>query len=353
MRTFAAVTDSRAGFRRDHSPPGVCRALAAGLALVAGLGLAACDDPGSGDVLAIEAVGAVDAALVFDANGTGSLDGGDDPLSDWTLNLDQPAGGTVASATTDEDGIARFQEVPVGRLVPSVPAGELGDTLDFVTASVEPFTLAAQQSAQLAVALTLPSRLLEEVRTTPSGVPLFVEGVALNPFAPGDRSLHLRAGSHYLRVLSVEEGAVAFGDSVRVRGRTATDQGVAVLDGQAVFRLGGASEVPTPIALSTGEAAGAQGGSLDAALVRIRDADILDVTDEGDDGIVLNIDDGSGVLALRFREFLGADPDLIDPETDRISVCVGLLVPTRTGQTVAWEIRPRAQSDVAIVRDGE
>jgi hypothetical protein len=151
----------------------------------------------------------------------------------------------------------------------------------------------------------------------------------------------------------VEEGAVAFGDSVRVRGRTATDQGVAVLDGQAVFRLGGASEVPTPIALSTGEAAGAQGGSLDAALVRIRDADILDVTDEGDDGVVLNIDDGSGVLALRFREFLGADPDLIDPETDRISVCVGLLVPTRTGQTVAWEIRPRAQSDVAIVRDGE
>lgn len=315
------------------------------------LSMTACDGPGGGEVASVEAVGAVGAQLLFDANGNGSVDGADIILSDWTVNLVQPAGGLVESAVTGEDGVARFEEVPVGRLVVSVPDDELGDTLSLVSATAQPFTLGAFQIVEIRPLLTLPFFSLPQVRTLGPAQPLFTEGVALNRFATGDRSLHIRAGNAYLRILSVDEAqSFSIGDSIRISGRTGLDQGVPVLDGNTLFRLGSASGVPEPVRLSTGEAAGARGGSLDAALVQINSADILEVMDEGPDGVVFRVDDGSGALRIRFRSFFNLEPDLFDPDTDSVGFAVGLLVPVRVGGAVMWEVRPRSTSDVVLLR---
>lgn len=320
-------------------------------ALVAVLALSACDDPGSGKVVDIEAIGAVGAQLIFDANGNGAVDQLDRPLEGWTVTLEQPAGGLVASEVTGENGVAIFEEVPIGRLVVSVPDDELGDTLSLIPQSTPTFTLGAFQSVELQPVLTLPTYTLFEVRTLPSGKPLFTTGVALNRLAEGDRSLHLKAGTSYLRVAGVDESTTFnIGDSVRVSGRTALDQGVPVLSGQTVYRLTSTGRTPTPINLSTGEAAGARGGALDAALARVTAADVREVWEEADGSVVLRVDDGTGSLRVRFRSFFVINPEFFQIGTDYFQFATGLLVPVRVNDEVVWEIRPRTVDDVQIIR---
>ena len=312
--------------------------------------LAGCQDTSSKSVLAIEALGAVAGQLFFDANGNGGADQADRPLEGWTLRLDQPAGGTVASGTTDAEGVVLFEEVPVGRLVPALSEAQLGDTLSPVPGTFPTFTLAALQQVAVVPVVTLPFFSVAEARDLPTENPLFVEGVALNAFpTPEERNLHIKAGGAYIRVLSVDSGAVAVGDSVRIRGRTGVSEGVPVLDGKVVYRLS-AGVAPVPVTLTTGEAAGARGGALDAALVSVFDAEILEVTDGGNDGVSVVVDDGGGPLTLHFRSFLDVDPDAIDPASDRLLGAVGLLVPDRIGGAVVWKLQPRSVGEVVFVR---
>ena len=321
------------------------------LFLTTSLFLGGCDESGGGDAAAIEAIGAVAARLYYDANGDGRIDQGDRTLPNWTVNLEQPAGGVLASETTGEDGLAVFEEVPIGLMKAGVPDDELGDTLSLLPASVEPFLLPAFQTAELTPVVTLPSFTVEEVRGLPAGKPLFTEGMALNSLVEGDRILHIRSGGRYLRILSVDESTgFNAGDSVRVSGRTAVDKGLPVLDGQAVFRVAPRSGSPVPIRLSSGEAAGARSGSLDAALVEVNSVDILEVVDEGDKGVYLRVDDGTGSLRVRFRSYFNLDPDSIDPETDSFAFAVGLLVPVRLNGGVAWELHPRNGDDLRLLR---
>ena len=316
--------------------------------------LGACDGSRSGGVLAIEAMGAVAGQLLFDANGNGGADQADRPLEGWTFRLNQPAGGTLVSGVTGVDGIALFPEVPVGRLVPALSETQLGDTLNPIAASFPTFTLAAGQEVGVVSVVTLPSFTVADARDLPAEKPVFVEGVALNTFPTAtERTLHLRNGPSYIRVLSVDSGTVAVGDTVRVRGRTARSLGVPVLDGKVVYRLGSTGSAPVAVRLSTGEAADARGGALDAALVSVFTADILEVRDEGNAGVRMVVDDGSGAVTIHFRAFLNVDPDAIDPDTDRLVGAAGLLVPVQSGGAVAWQLQPRTVQEVVVVRIGD
>jgi len=348
-----SITGSRSQViqrRRASFGPAPASAL---LALSGLLLLGGCKDSKSGDLLTIEATGAVAGQLFFDSNGNGAADGADRPLEGWTFRLDQLAGGTVVSGETDADGIVLFETVPVGRLVPAVDPDELGDTISIISSTAQPFTLGAGQEVALIPVVTLPTFTVAQARDLDPETPLFVEGVALNTFpTETERTLHLRNGNRFIRALSVDSGTVALGDSVRVRGRTAVSQGVPVVDGKVVYRLA-AGTAPTPRTLTTGEAAGAQGGALDAALVRVQTAELLEVRDEGNAGVRLVVDDGSGPLTIHFRSFLQVDPDAIDVDTDRLAGAVGLLVPVRTATGVVWELQPRTLQEVVLVRIGD
>ncbi|MGW8267031.1 MAG: hypothetical protein ACWGSQ_11735 [Longimicrobiales bacterium] len=328
---------------------GMAAALVTGGSLLFG----GCDTPQPGEVLSVDAVGSVAGQLLFDANGNGGADQADRPLRGWTFNLNQPAGGTVASGVTDSAGVALFEEVPVGRLVPALSETQLGDTLSPIASTFPTFTLAAGDEVGVVSVVTLPSYSVADARDLPPEKPVFVEGVALNGFPTStERNLHLRNGESFIRVLSVDSGFVSIGDTVRVRGRTARSQGVPVLDGKAVYRLGSTSPTPTAVTLLTGEAADARGGALDAALVAVFDAEILEVRDERNEGVRMVVDDGSGPVTIHFRAFLNVDPDAIDPDTDHLLRATGLLVPAQTGGGVAWEVQPRTIQEVVVVRLG-
>jgi hypothetical protein len=332
--------------RVEPSPATVLLSLGA-LVLLGG-----CQDSGSDDLLTIQATGTVTGRLLFDANGNGTVDGADRPLQDWEFRLDQPAGGTVVSADTDAEGAVLFEEVPVGRLVPAVAPGDLGDTLSLVAATAEAFTLGAGEEVALAPMVTLPFHTVAEARDLDPETPVFVDGVALNTLpTPTERALHLRGPSRFLRVLSVDSGTVSLGDSVRVRGRTAVSQGVPVLDGVVVYRL--ASGIPpVPLILTTGEAAGARGGGLDAGLGRVQAADLLEVRDEGNEGVRLVVNDGTGPLTIHLRSFLNVDAGNIDVETQRLGEASGLLVPVLGPSGVSWELQPRTRQEITLVPIG-
>ena len=95
--------------------------------------MAACGETDSVELLSVEAVGTVNAKLVLDANGGGGADQSDPPLVGWTVELAQPAGGTVVSDVTDGDGAIQFADVPVGRMVPALSENDLGDTLALIS----------------------------------------------------------------------------------------------------------------------------------------------------------------------------------------------------------------------------
>lgn len=326
--------------------PRVSRAYVAVLLPLLWLGVGACDDTGDGDPVAVDAAGKVKGQLFLDLNGTGQADGGDEGAEGFTVRLEQPAGGREASATTDTAGRFSFSDVPVGRWVIRLDENQLGDSLDAFGAGFEDFELPFADSVALLPGLTYKTFTLDEVRALDPGLPLFSHGIALNALGSGVRSLHVRSGDTYLRVTGILGGFAQPGDSVRVRGRSAREAGQPLLTSGAVFGLETTSIFPEPIALSTSQAASADGGLLDAALVSVSDAEILEVELLDDDDVRVLIDDGSGELELRYQARLNVNHNTLVPDTVFVDLARGLLVPYVDGGETRWRLEPRARSDV-------
>jgi hypothetical protein len=104
--------------------------------------------------------------------------------------------------------------------------------------------------------------------------------------------------------------------------------------------------VPQPIPLTTAAAASANGGALDAALVQVNLAEILEVERLDDDDVRVLVDDGSGELEILYRAFLNVNPNDFKPDTVFVDLARGLLVPYADGGETRWRLLPRARSDV-------
>ncbi len=309
----------------------------------------ACNDPAEPEVLTVDATGTVVGVLFQDFNGSGQADAGDKPVKGWVVRLEQPAGGVLASATTDTAGVFEFTEIPAGEAVLRVDPSMLGDSLELFGVALDPFLLAKDTTSDLRPGVRFLTYDLAVVRSLPTGRVIFTQGVALNSLA-GGRTLHLKGPEGYLRVTDILSFGLQPGDSVRVRGRTALENGQTVLTEGAVFLAGSTGQTPEPVVLSTAAADGASSGGLDAALVEVRDADIVSVTDEDEDGIRVVIDDGSGPVVLRYEALLDQNPALLVPDSTTIERARGLLVPWDDAGDVRWEIRPRTKSDVKLVQ---
>ena len=110
--------------------------------------------------------------------------------------------------------------------------------------------------------------------------------------------------------------------------------------------------LPQPLELNTATAATADGELRDAALVRIRDADIVDTaTVIGPLGrdLRMTVDDGSGPLDMVLLELGGFNLGQVHPDSFSIREATGLLVPTQTaGGLVSWRLIPRSSTDLAV-----
>jgi len=122
----------------------------------------------------------------------------------------------------------------------------------------------------------------------------------------------------------------------------AVRDGEAVIDDPVVYILALSRPLPPPETVSTGTAASADGGRLDAGLVRLSGVTIAD-TLTTNDGFELRADDGSGeVVILLDSDVAFALAGLVPAA---LIDAAGVLVPNGTG---TWWLKPRGNSDIVI-----
>lgn len=319
----------------------------ASLAATAGL---ACEDSTTVDLLEIEAAGAILGTAYLDVNGNDSRDVGDTPLRGLSVVLTVAGGGRVVEqVVTDTAGFFMLLDVPVGTYRVDIAPGALGDSLEAAGGGTE-VKLARGDTTRVDFGASYPTLSLSEVRDAQAGRKVFTSGIALNPRLNfGDGLVHLQADSAYLRAINVARADLSAGDSVRFLGRIRVDQGQRVLDDVTPFVLIRAATIPQPREVTTAEAVTARGGSMDAALVRIRNAAISD-TATVDGNFRFRADDGSGKVDVVVRSFLQLNTAAIRPDTVlRMSQLTGLLVPAllESGES-RWRILPRGGTDILI-----
>lgn len=316
-------------------------------ALAALFFLAACGNAGSDRTVGITATGVVTGGVFFDANGSGIRDAGDLPVPGVRVAVVTPvARDTVRAAVSGATGSFRIAGIPVGSYAVVLVPSTVGDTVEVEGVNASTVTLSPDDSVTLDALVRYPLRSIADVRAGTLGERVFVEGVALHALGNfSDTLLHVVGGTGALRATRVRSSPAVAGDSVRLRGRIAERDGQRVLDDVTVFVVG-AAFIPTAPVLSTASASTASSGSLDAALVRVLDAAIVDTSTVAG-SLRVRVTDGSGNLTLLLDR--QADPSFRPPfaagawNVGRRFDLVGVLVPVGNG---AWALRPRSAFDL-------
>ena len=325
----------------------VLGSICAAAAVVVGL---ACTDATDVELLQINASGVVSGRAYIDMNGTRLPDEGDEPLSDVTVLLSSTSDmSPVATVQSQGDGEFIFEDVPVGRYVVRLDSMVLGDSL--VTLGPERgVEVTRGTSTEAILGLSYPVLTVEEVRAAAPGTRVFTSGIALNTrrtFSE-DHRIFIEGATAYLQATNVPytNPPIAAGDSVRFLGRTGSQAGQPILDEVTPIILLGQARVTQPREVSTAAAADADGGDLDAALVRIRRAEIRDtLTSDNDFSFTAN--DGSGPVRVIVRSFLGRSLSDLGPTTIRLEQAVGLLSPEDDGSgNVRWRLVVRSAGEL-------
>ena len=314
------------------------------------LAFAACDNGGATRTLGISATGIVQGQVYFDENGSRSFDAPDVGFAGARIRLLAPGSAdTLFRATTAADGTFRITGVGVGTYAVVVDSASAGDTARVVSVGSTTVTVLPGDSAEFVGAISYPLRTIAEARALAPGERLFVRAIALHARTTfSDTTLHVVDASGAMTAARVRPSAagVAAGDSVVLRARIANRLGQRVLDDVTVYVVS-PTFIPTAPTVTTAVAAtGGTAGALDAALVVILDAQVIDTaTVAGDFRMTMN--DGSGPLTvildraadLGFRAPL---PVGVYVPTNRFDVS-GVLVPTGTG---TWRLKPRSSLDL-------
>jgi hypothetical protein len=213
----------------------------------------------------------------------------------------------------------------VGLLVPSGQAGR--------------WVLKPRSNLDLTV--SFPTATVGEARRLTAGSVVSIDALALNSWASfADSTVHLYDNTGTIRAVRVQAANIVAGSRVRMVGTIVFRDGQPTLSNVSPTILG-TGVLPLAERLTSARAASADGGRLDAGLVRVIDGLVVDTATVAGGDLRLTVDDGTGpveVLLDRDAGFqLGIQPGAILDVT-------GLLVPL-TGGT-AWQLKPRAPSDM-------
>jgi uncharacterized repeat protein (TIGR01451 family) len=310
----------------------------------------ACDDATDVQVLVIEASGVVSGQAFLDLDGSGTASPGDEPLPGVDVVLITSGTAQVVDlATTDSLGAFSLFAVPVGQYRLSLDSAVLSDSLEVLDLG-DPVSVALGDTSLVNLGVSYLSLTIEEVLRATPGSRVFTSGIALNPRVNFDPTgqVHFEGDSLFLRALNVERAPINAGDSVRILGRVVVDNGRTALDAVTPFPLIPQVSLVAPDDATTGTAASADGGLLDAALIRIRSAEITDTSTNVSGHFRFWADDGTDSVEVVLRDFLGFNTSVIRPDTIiRINQLIGLLTPSDDGSgAIRWQIFPRGNGDV-------
>lgn len=291
--------------------------------------------------------GLVQVLVFFDRDGSLGVTAADTSLSGVKVGLVVAGGNDTAfTATTDVNGNANFNAVPLGNYTLVVDTTSIGDSLDVQLIDSALVTLRNNAPQQgVTVRLGFPAATVTEARALPLGTRVFVKGAVLaGPNTFSDTTAHISEGGTAIRLVNAANAgpATSPGDSVRVLGTVGIRAGQPVLDDARVNLFQFAPSVPAAVSLTTTQADDAQGGAQDAALVQLTNALITDTATVNGD-FHLTVDDGSGALTVVL------DQDILFPLAQftpgKTLSGRGVLVPTGTG---SWVFKPRANTDVQL-----
>ena len=325
-----------------------------GTALLVGLvGLGSCDFATDVELVEISGTGVLFGQAFLDINGDGAADAGDLPLENASVVLTTGSGDVVLNATTDTLGLFVLLAVPVGTYDLGLDSAVLGDSLTTIAPGGD-VTVELGDTTFFSIGATYPTLTLAEVRAAAPGRRVFTHGLALNSRLPStDGTVHLldTTSATYLRAtgVSVPSGNVLTGDSLRLLGRTALNNGQPTLDLATPRILQRGLSVPPPVEATIGEAGTADAGALDAALVRIRLGEISDTSTAPNGDFHFWANDGSDSVEVVFKWFRGISSAGIRPDTIvRINQATGLLTPFDSVGGVRWRLLPRAAGEVTL-----
>lgn len=312
---------------------------------------AGCTDSGD-DGVSIDATGRVDGLAWVDRNGNGTLQTNfDGPASGIRVRLLPLAGGAAAySRETGPNGNVTLPDVMVGDYRVAVDSSTVGDTLEILRVDSARLTVGAGETVGFGVALTYPFATTDSLRVAPLDRRFFVEGEVISEWDTfGDGTIHIRDETGAIRAVRVQANNAALGDQVRMLGTTSIQADRPVLKDAILFLLETGVESPDPVPATTGVAATADGGELDAELVRVLDGIVQDTLRNSFNELVLRVDDGSGsldvVLDRDIPFFLNVPADaILGSSVD----ATGLLLPPASGATDVWVVKPRENPDIVV-----
>lgn len=336
----------------NHRHPHFGRASRGALLLaLAFVGPWACSNATDVQLLEISGSGALFGLAYLDRDASGTLTAADRPISNANVFLRAgTATEVIDTAVTDSVGLFSLLDLPIGSYTIVIDTAVLGDSL-LAVGSASPLTIAIGDTLRADLGATYPVLSLSEALSSPPGRRVFTSGIALNTRVNfGDGQVHITSGATFLRGLNVDRSGVSRGDSVRFLGRVVNNNGRPALDNvEASVLIPGAALV-LPEEVTTAAANTADGGRLDAGLVRIRAAELSDTSTTVGGHFRFWADDGSDSVEVWIRAFLGLNTSTIRPDTIlRIRELVGLMSPYDDGGgTVRWRVMPRVGADITL-----
>ena len=329
------------------------------IAWCAGLA-AACGNAGENRVLAIQSTGRVAGLVYLDRDGDGTPNFADTVLAGIGIRL--VAAGTidtVARATTDAQGGFLMTGIVVGHYVLVVDTATVGDSVQVLRIDTSAVSLTRADSTEtIDVAIGFPQVTIAQARLLPLGTKAFISGVALTrelcaitacSFTFGDSTLHIADSTGAIRATRVKNifpPGITLGDSVRLLATRATDPaGPATWDnGRPIVFNAGPPAAPTVV--TNALARTANGGLLDAALVRVLNDTIVDtarVVIGSDSLFQLTTFDGTDTLRV-LLDSTHAIPSGFGAFTPGlVKRFDGVLIPVSAG---VWMLKPRQSNDI-------
>ena len=306
---------------------------------------AACQNAGQDRVLGVQATGIIKGLVYFDRDGNHIPDAADTVLAGiGTRLIVSGAQDTIGRAVSDTAGLVRFGAVPVGTVVLSVDATTIpGDSLQVTRIDVPTIRVTPGDSFVVRIAVSYPEVTVAQARALAIGKKVFVTGIALNNAVTfGDSTVHFADTSGAILATGFRTPFVFTGDSDRVLGTRQTRNSQPTLDHPTVFTLA-VGAAPPLHQTSTVLAASANGGPLDAALVRVVATRVLDTaTAAGNRRLTVN--DGSGPLVIQLDTIAGFRGAALAADTVGARLdATGLLAATGAG---TWFLLPRTPSDL-------
>lgn len=296
------------------------------------------------DPLALTATGEVRGSAYVDVNGNLTRDGADAALPDLRVRLYvRGTPDTVRSVRTSADGSFTIGSVPVGEYDVRIDPTTIPDTLQIAFVDNNPVRVFAADTPRVTIAAGFPIASVAAARLEPAGTRIFVDAVALNDrSAFADGAVHITDGTASLRLTDLAAGSLLRGHRARFLGVLTQQNGQPTLRDVRFFVTDSVT-TPPPLGVSTGTAATAQGGDLDAALVRVTRATVTSTQVAGGQ-YRFTVDDGTGALEAVVNLDRGFELALLVPGT--VLDLTGVLVPT-SGLN-RWQLRPRTPDDVTL-----